>query len=102
MYSIFVFLGLNLYVAQILAHVIGATFNYFMFKHHVFHGAKPNVLSYVGSYGINYLLGLAFLTTVHRVVASPYLAGFIALVAVSFVNYFMLRIFVFKGGDRKP
>jgi len=96
LYSLIVFVGVNLFLAQIVSHVTGAIFNYYTFSRHVFHGTKANVFSYAGSYGVNYLLGLAALAIAHSFVKSPYLSGFMALVAVSVVNYFMLKIFVFR------
>jgi len=96
LYAGLVFIGLNLFVAQILSHCTGAVFNYFMFKRHVFTRANHAVLRYVGAYGLNYILGLTSLALVHHVIASPYLAGFLALLAVAFINFFVLRFLVFR------
>jgi putative flippase GtrA len=96
MYSLFVYLGVNLFAAQLSAHVLGVIFNYFMFRQHVFKSARPNVLRFIGSYTVNYGVSLAFLALFHRFVASPYGAGFLAMAAASVVNYFMLKRFVFR------
>ncbi len=89
-------MNFNIYAAQIMSHVCGMVFNYFMFKFHVFHGSEPAILSYIGAYTLNYLMGVAFLTLFHQFVPSPYLAGFCSLVTVSVINYFVLKKFVFK------
>jgi putative flippase GtrA len=94
-YSILVFIGINLFVAQILSHVAGVTFNYFTFTRHVFKGVKPNLLKYIASYGLNYLIGLTFLAAIHHFIASPYVSGFLAALGTSVVNYVVLKIFVF-------
>ena len=103
LYFALVYLGLNLYVAQIVSHVTGVIFNYYMFTRHVFRDHKPNKLSYIGSYGVNYLFGLGFLAFYHSFFPSPYLAGFLTVVTTSIINYFILKKFVFRrlerGGD---
>jgi putative flippase GtrA len=85
----------NIYAAQITSHVIGMVFNYFMFSMHVFPGQKPVLWSYILTYAFNYLLSVLCLALIHHVVASSYLAGGITLVTVSFINYFLLKKFVF-------
>ena len=100
-YSLLVFLGLNLFVAQILSHVAGVTFNYFMFTLHVFTDTKPKILRYIASYGVNYLIGLTFLAVFHHFVRSPYIAGFLSALAASVINYVMLKLFVFRRADAR-
>lgn len=95
-YAVLVYAGVNLFVAQIIAQVLGVTFNYFVYSRHVFrdrHGSKVSfVLAYVG----NYLINLAFLAGFSRMTHSPYLAGLAATVCASLVNYFALRSLVFR------
>lgn len=100
LYSLLIYFGLNLYVAQILAHSIGAGFNFIMFRKFVFHSHTPNVQRFIGSYALSYLVGLAFLAGFHRIVSSPYTAGFLAVISVSIVNYFVLKTFVFRRTNR--
>lgn len=91
-----VYLGLNLFVAQIISHCCGVVFNYFMFTSHVFRGARANIPAYIASYGVNYLLGLALLAGFHRIVHSPYIAGFLATLTGSVINYVLLKVLVFR------
>jgi putative flippase GtrA len=95
-YSGFVALGLNLYVAQFLSHFAGVAFNYFSYSRHVFTGAGPVKFRFILSYIGNYLLGLGALAAIAQFVPSPYLAGFLAVVIVSLINYFVLKHLVFK------
>jgi putative flippase GtrA len=95
LYALFVAIGLNMYVAQIVAHVLGVTFNYFTYSRHAFHDAEASKWRFVLSYAVNYLLGLAGLWAASRVIASPYLAGFVAVIFVSLLNFFVLKHFVF-------
>jgi putative flippase GtrA len=96
LYAALVFAGLNLFLAQILSHCTGAVFNYAMFRRHVFTDSGGAVGRYIGAYAVNYGLGLAGLALFHRFVASPYLAGFLALVVVAAINFFILRLLVFR------
>jgi putative flippase GtrA len=94
-YSLLIFLGANIYVAQLLSTIIGVTFNYFTYTRHVFHHTSPHVSRFMGAYAINYCLGVGFLTVFHHFFPSAYLAGFLSLIATSIVNYGMLKFFVF-------
>ena len=102
MYALFVALGLNMYLAQIAAHVLGVAFNYFTYSRHAFHDSQASKLRFILSYAVNYLFGLAALYVAAQFVASPYLAGFIAVVVVSLINYFILRHWVFRAPAQDP
>jgi putative flippase GtrA len=94
-YACLVFLGVNMYVAQALAHVSGMAFNYFTYSRHVFRDTSGSKLNFIFSYVVNYLVSLATLALVSRFIESAYLAGLIAIVVVSIFNYFVLKHFVF-------
>lgn len=96
LFALFVRLGLNLYVAQIVAHVIGVAFNYVTYSRHVFRDAGPAKLRFATSYAVNYAISLATLAGAARLVHSDYLAGFISLVLTSLINYFVLKHLVFR------
>ena len=95
LYALFVALGLNMYLAQIIAHLLGMTFNYFTYSRHAFHDSDVSKGRFILSYAVNYLLGLAALWAAAQVIASPYLAGFVAVVVVSLINYLVLKNWVF-------
>jgi putative flippase GtrA len=97
LYALLVYLGLNLYVAQIVGQIIGAGFNYLTYRGLVFRGSRSSLRAYVGAYAFNYLMGLTFLALAHHFIPSPYLAGFVAVVAVAGINYLVLRRFVFRA-----
>lgn len=96
MYALLVWLGMNMFAAQLAAHLLGMAFNYFTYSRHVFRDAGPAKVRFALSYGVNYLIGLAMLAAVSRFVQSPYLSGLIAAFLVSIVNYFLLSKVVFK------
>lgn len=95
LYALFVALGFNMYVAQIVAHLLGMTFNYFTYSRHAFHDSTVSKSRFIASYAVNYLLGLAALWSASQFIPSPYLAGFVAVVIVSLLNYLILRHWVF-------
>lgn len=95
-YALLVHFGLGRYAAQAIAHVAGMAFNYLSYSRHVFRDAGPAKMRFVVSYGINYLAGLTTLALVSRVIASPYIAGFLTTFIVSVGNYFVLKLVVFR------
>jgi putative flippase GtrA len=96
-YALLVWLGANMFVAQLLAHCMGVAFNYHSYSRHVFRGAPAAKLRFVLSYGLNYLMGLGALAAAAHVTGSPYLAGLAAVMFVSIINYFVLKQFVFQS-----
>lgn len=95
-YALLVWIGLDIFAAQLLSHLMGMAFNYVTYSRHVFRGSQPAKMRFVLSYAVNYLISLAILAAVSRVIASPYLAGFAAALAASVINYFALKFVVFR------
>jgi putative flippase GtrA len=96
LFSLFVWLGLNLFLAQITSHVIGMVFNYFTYSRHAFAGHTTTKARFALSYAANYLLGLMVLAALSHFILSPYLAGFLSIAVVSVVNFFVLKRLVFR------
>lgn len=96
LYSLLVFLGLNLFLAQLGAVVCGTAFNYFTYSRHVFTGDQRSPKAFVAAYALNYLMGLGLLAVIHVFVKNPYAAGFVGLLIGTAINYFVLRRFVFR------
>jgi putative flippase GtrA len=102
LFSLLVFLGLNLFLAQIVAQVCGTVFNYFTYSRHVFRDHRRSPAAFVAAYVFNYLMGLGLLALAHMVVSNPYGAGFLALLVNTALNYFVLRRFVFRPPEPPP
>lgn len=96
LFALFVWLGLNIFLAQITSHVLGMLFNYFTYSRHAFAGHTTTKTHFALSYAGNYLLGLAVLWVLSRFIHSPYAAGFLTIVIVSLANFFVLRRLVFR------
>lgn len=94
-YALLVWFGVNMYLAQFIAHAAGVGFNYLTYSRHVFRDAAPAKLRFALSYAFNYLMGLATLAAVAQAIASPYLAGLVTAVLVSVINYFILKHLIF-------
>jgi putative flippase GtrA len=95
-YALLVWLGTGRYGAQAIAHVLGMGFNYVTYTRHVFRDSQAAKTRFVLSYAGNYLMGLACLAAVSRIVRDPYLAGVACAFGVSVLNYFVLRHLVFR------
>lgn len=95
-FAVLVWLGLQVFVAQAVGHVLGVTFNYFTYSKFAFAGQQASKSNFAMAYVGNYFLGLAFLWAALKVLPSPYIAGAVATVAVSVFNYFILKRLVFR------
>jgi putative flippase GtrA len=95
LFALFVWTGMHMYAAQIVAHVLGVVFNYFTYSRYAFAGQPGSRARFALSYMANYFLSLGALALTAIVVSSPYVAGLIATVAVSLINYFVLKRLVF-------
>jgi putative flippase GtrA len=91
-----VWLKLNPFVAQIIAHLCGMVFNFTMYRLHVFPGQQPRVGPYIATYTVNYALSVMALKALLVVIPSPYIAGFVSIIVVSAINYLLLKTFVFN------
>jgi putative flippase GtrA len=100
LYAGFVALGFNIYVAQALGHVMGMTFNYFSYSRYAFRDEVGSKARFVASYAVNYVLGVTSLFISVRFIANPYLAGLLATLVVSLLNYFILSRYVFRPKKR--
>src|SRR3546814_3638828 len=90
-YALLLSMGLNMYAAQIIGHIIGVAFNYFTYRRHVFQRAAASKLRFIISYTLNYAVGLVFLAICAIILPSPYIAGLLAMVITSIINFFVLR-----------
>ena len=95
-YAAMVALGLNLFVAQIIAQVLGIIFNYFSYTLGVFGRPPESKGAYIAAYGVNYLASVSFLALFHWTGLSPYLSGLAALACASLLNLLVLSRFVFR------
>lgn len=96
LYSVLVWCGVNLFLAQALSHAMGTAFNYFTYSRHVFSEAKPAKLRFTLSYIGSYLLNLVVLYGLSRVIVSPYIAGIGTALIVSIINFVVLKRLVFQ------
>ena len=95
-YALLLKLGIWMYAAQLIAHVLGVAFNYFTYSRHAFADADASKARFIASYAFNYLLGLGSLAAAAQVIPSPYVAGIVSIAFVSLVNYFVLKNLVFS------
>jgi putative flippase GtrA len=96
LFAIFVWVGFNIYLAQICSHTLGVAFNYFTYSRYTFSGNQGSKFRFILSYVGNYVLGVGALAALTQYISSSYVAGFLATVLVSVVNYFVLKRLVFS------
>lgn len=96
-YAVLVAFGINIYIAQLAAHVMGASFNYLTYSKHVFRDSGPAKLRFVLAYVANYMFSASVLVVAERFVESPYISGMITVAFVAIVNYFVLKYLVFNA-----
>nr|WP_294847231.1 GtrA family protein [uncultured Sphingomonas sp.] len=96
LFAALVWAGMNMFLAQVLAHIMGVLFNYFTFSRYAFAGHQTSRVNFVLSYAVNYVVSVATLYLFSHIVASPYLAGLLTIVFVSAVNYLVLKRWVFR------
>lgn len=96
LYALLVALGLAAYPAQALSHGLGMAFNYLTYSRHVFREAGPAKLRFIASYAVNYLLSVATLAALKLVLTNDYIAGLLAAVIVSVINFVALKYLVFN------
>jgi len=97
LFAALVWLGLQVYVAQAVGYVLGVIFNYFTYSRIAFTGQQGGKASFVASYVVNYLISVAFLWLALKAFPSPYVAGLVVTIAVSLVNYLVLKRWVFRA-----
>jgi putative flippase GtrA len=95
-YAIFVALGMNIYAAQIVAHLSGMAFNFLTYSRYVFRSNPSSIPRYFGAYTGQYILSFGALAAADMMGLNPYMAGFAAIVFISMVNYLVLRFYVYK------
>lgn len=100
LFALMVRLGMNMYLAQIISHLIGMTFNYFTYSRYAFADKAASKYRFVLSYAVNYLIGLALLALLTLAFPSPYVAGLLSTILVSAINYLFLRNMVFRESRR--
>ncbi len=96
LFAALIWLGLQVYLAQAVGYLLGVMFNYVTYSRIAFTGQRGGKASFVASYLANYVVSLIFLWAALRVLTSPYVAGLVVTVAVSLVNYLVLRKWVFS------
>ena len=98
-YGVFVvllFFGLNYATALLLATIVGAVFNFCTTGRLVFDSANYSLFfRFIGSYSVVYLIHVAGLQMLACAGVDMYIAGFICLLPVALLGFFINKKFVF-------
>lgn len=96
LFALLVWAGAERFAAQAIATVCGVAFNYLVYSRHVFRDRQASKASFVLAYAGHYLMNVALLALFGAVIASVYLAGLLATLTASLLNYLLLRSVVFR------
>ena len=99
LWALMVRVGVNIYVAQVLAQIAGVLFNFQTYKR-AFHDAEGSRVLFVLAYVGNYATGVLLLALYKLVIPSVYVAGFITVLTAALINFFILKRFVFVRRER--
>lgn len=91
-----VWAGLQVFAAQAVGYVLGVIFNYVTYSRIAFTDQKGGKASFAASYIANYLISAALLWLALKALPSPYVAGLLVTIAVSLLNYLVLKRLVFR------
>jgi putative flippase GtrA len=98
-YALLVWLGMDMFLAQLISHTAGTLFNYLTYSSYTFKKEAGSLGRFVLSYAVNYLLSLSSLWALSQIVTSPYASGLLSIVVVSVINFVILKCFVFRSAD---
>ena len=101
LYSFLVFLDIDKYGSQIIAHIMGSIFNYVTYSRYAFLNYDHKKSHFFFGYVINYIVGFVFLFLCSIFINSPYIAGAASLFFTSLLNFAVLRGFVFTQKRQK-
>lgn len=96
LFAAFVWAGCNIFLAQLVSHCLGVSFNYITFSRFTFADRAGSKVRFVLSYAANYALSLATLLALSQYIASPYVSGLLTVIFVSALNYLVLGKLVFN------
>jgi putative flippase GtrA len=95
-YSFFLFIGLNYVLATLLATIAGVLFNFKTTGVLVFKINDNKLLwKFFGVYAVVYALNIFFLSIFNHLNINLYIAGFILLLPMALVSFYLMKRFVF-------
>ena len=97
LFVLFVYLGMNAFLAQLTSHLAGMAFNYFTYSRYAFAGMRGSKAAFVVTYTVIYAISVATLAVFTWIGLSPYIGGLLAIAVVSLINFFVLKRFVFTA-----
>lgn len=95
-FAALIWLGMEMFLAQLVSHVAGTLFNYVVYSRYTFSKEQGSLPRFIASYAVNYGLSVGSLWALSRFIASPYVAGLLTIVVVSVINFVILKRFVFR------
>ena len=104
LYAGLIYLGANLYVAQLTGRLIGLCFNFYSYQYIALRDRRLEPLRFVLAYMIGYVFAVFLLWFFYSITADKYIAGAFCLFCSAIVNFMLLRGFasVRRSGVEEP
>lgn len=105
LFSLLLRMGVHYLAASASGYLSGVLISFFINRRAIFRTSHsplgPQLLRYLGAYGLALVVQLALLELLVRLGAAAMIANAVALVVVVVVNYFVVRRFVFGMAARR-
>ena len=98
-YAFFLFLGFKFQTSLFLATILGICFNYVTFGQIVFKSKHSSLtfIKFIFTYLFVYFINVTMLKYFQRVIdINPYIAQILCLIPIIFLNWFLLKFWVYK------
>lgn len=96
-YSLFILLHVHYAIASLIGTILGICFNFFTTGTIVFKNNNPRLIfKFLLVYGINYFIGLIFLTIFSKIHMNLLIAGAIPILPLAVLGYFLNKKLVFR------
>ena len=96
-YSLFIFLGFNYFLAALISQIIGTLFNYKTIATYVFpNGGNNKFFKFAAVYIATYLINITFLGLLISLGFNAYYSGAIILIPMALLTFYLNKYFVFN------
>lgn len=97
LYAGLIFLGTNLYLAQLAGRLIGLCFNFYSYQHIALRDRRLDPPRFALAYVIGYVVAVILLWFFYSLTDNKYLAGALCLFCSATINFILLRGFASAG-----
>jgi len=93
LYAGLIYLGANLYLAQLVGRLIGLCFNFYSYQYIALRDRRLDPVRFVLAYAIGYVVAVFLLWFFYSLTDDQYIAGALCLFCSAIINFMLLRGF---------